>query len=242
MSKYQGVFKRFEKKYLLSSAQYQALIGRLADQMKMDRYGKTAILNVYFDTPDHRIIRRSIEKPPYKEKLRLRSYGVPQEDDRVFVELKKKYDGIVYKRRVGMSLKGAEQYLYDREEPEKPCQITNEISWFLREYPGLVPAMVISYDRTAFSGIEDKNLRVTFDSNLLWRDQDLFLEKGAFGTALLEPGQRLMEIKIPGAMPVWLAHALDELRIYPVSFSKYGRAYGMAVKHLFDEKARGYSA
>lgn len=225
MNEYQTTFQRFEIKYLLNPLQYQELIKCFAGKLETDRYGKTGICNLYFDTPDSRLIRKSLEKPVYKEKLRLRSYGIPGEKDTVFLELKKKYKGIVFKRREDMSLKEAKGYLYAGQRPAKDSQVLREIDWFLSYYAPLLPAMYISYERTALYGLEDSELRVTFDGNILWRDESLSLEQGFWGQSLLEPGWRLMEIKIPGAMPLWLGKLLDELQIYPVSFSKYGRAY-----------------
>ncbi len=225
MNQYQDTFKRYEKKYLLNPEKYEILRLRLQKYLQEDDYGQSTICNIYFDTPDHRLIRASMERPVYKEKLRLRSYGIPQESDTVFVELKKKYKGIVYKRRIMSELFSAEQYLYNLEPAAKTSQITKEISWFLNFYQDIIPAMHISYNRIALYGAEDSNLRVTFDSNIIWRDEDLWLEHGVWGNPLLEEGGQLMEVKIPGAMPVWLAHLLCELEIYPVSFSKYGRGY-----------------
>lgn len=242
MAQYQGVFKRYEKKYLLSAEQYSKLRLALAEYMAVDKYGKTAICNIYFDTPEHLLIRRSLEKPVYKEKLRLRSYETPGADDTVFIELKKKYKGVVYKRRVAMNLKNAKSYLTERISPDPKNQILKEIDWFMDEYSGIAPAMVISYDRVAMYGREDPELRITFDSNILWREEELLLEKGIYGTPLLEPGERLMEIKIAGAMPIWLCHLLDELEIFPRSFSKYGKAYINSLCENKFEKGLNYSA
>ncbi|MDF2942857.1 MAG: molecular chaperone [Herbinix sp.] len=239
MSQYQDTFKRYEMKYLLDEKKYKLLRQRLQEEMVVDNYGKTTICNIYFDTPEHLLIRTSLEKPIYKEKLRLRSYGTPMEGDTVYVELKKKYKGIVYKRREKMELSRAEKYLYDGEPVNKPSQITKEIDWFLKSYKDLVPAMYISYSRIAMYGIEDANLRVTFDSDLLWREEELWLGCGVWGNSLLEEAQQLMEIKIPGAMPLWLSHQLDELEIYPISFSKYGRGYQQAELQRRKERLKG---
>ncbi|TCL55459.1 VTC domain-containing protein [Kineothrix alysoides] len=225
MSQYQGTFKRYEKKYLLSENTYKLLKERLEGHMVIDHFGKTTICNIYFDTPDHQLICSSLEKPVYKEKLRLRSYGTPAEGTPVFVELKKKYKGVVYKRREEMELIESEHYLYDNLPAPRTSQIVREIDWFLKFYKNLQPAMYISYNRIAMYGIEDSKLRITFDSDILWREEELHLEAGVWGSPLLKKGQRLMEIKIAGAMPLWLSHMLDELNIYPVSFSKYGRGY-----------------
>lgn len=225
VGQFQGTFKRYEKKYLLSEEKYKLVRERLQDKFIVDRYGETTICNIYFDTRDHRLVRSSIEKPIYKEKLRLRSYGTPGKGDTVFVELKKKYKGVVYKRRVDMELTMAEQYLYDSKPINLSSQITQEIDWFKNFYRGLMPAMYISYRRTAMYGREDNDLRITFDRDICWREEELKLESGTWGQPLLQEDWRLMEIKIPGVMPLWLSHILDELEIYPVSFSKYGRGY-----------------
>ncbi len=225
MGGFQNVFERYEKKFLLEDSQYRQLLSRLSGCMRPDRYGKTSICNIYYDTPSHLLIRRSLEKPVYKEKLRLRSYGVPGEEDTVFVELKKKYKGIVYKRRIDMTLREARAYLRGEAGAPQPCQITREIDWFREYYEGLAPAMALSYNRVAYTHIDEPGLRITFDSRLLWRENELDLKNGVFGAPLLEPGQRLMEVKAPGTMPLWLADTLDALCVYPTSYSKYGNAY-----------------
>ncbi len=224
-SGYKGVFKRYEKKYLLDEPTYHILLERLSRQMMPDEYGQSTICNLYFDTPNYRLIRHSIDGGVYKEKLRLRSYGVPRDDSTVFIEIKKKYQGVVYKRRIGLPLGQAKYYLSGNEIPERACQITKEIDWLRSYYEDIAPIMYISYDRTALYHVEDPDLRITFDSNICWRQEALDLSKGVWGNHLLEPGQRLMEIKIPGAFPVWLAYLLNELHIFPTSYSKYGRGY-----------------
>lgn len=227
MSGVQMTFERVEIKYMLDPVQYRELRKRLENRMKVDQYGKSTISNIYFDTPDSRLIRESLEKPAYKEKLRLRSYGIPKAGDPVFLELKKKYKGIVYKRRETMSFEDAEDYLYRDRRPGKDSQVLHEIDWFLNYYYPVIAAMYISYERTALYGVEDEDLRLTFDGNILWRDEALSLDRGVWGNSLLEQGCHLMEIKIAGAMPMWLGAILDELKIYPASFSKYGGAYTM---------------
>lgn len=239
MSKNQFTFKRYEMKYLLDEKKYIRLRQLLQDKIKVDEYGQTTICNIYFDTPDYQLIRTSLEKPVYKEKLRLRSYGTPQENDMVFVELKKKYRGVVYKRREKMDLITAEHYLYDGIPTDKSSQIMNEIDWCIKSYKKLEPAMFISYDRIAMYGVEDPNLRITFDSNILWREEELHLDCGIWGNPILQEDQRLMEIKIPGSMPLWLAHILAQLEIYPVSFSKYGRGYLQAEQIKINDRRKG---
>ncbi len=235
----EGTFRRYEKKYLINGLKYYLLRQYLKDMMTIDEYGEADICNIYFDTPNHLLIRNSLEKPVYKEKLRLRSYGTPKEGDTVYVELKKKYKGIVYKRRVKMELSAAEQYLYYNKSIEKPTQITKEIDWFMKFYENIKPSMYISYQRIAMYGTENPELRITFDRNILWRDRDLWLEYGSWGSPLLEEDERLMEIKIPGAMPVWLSHILNDLEIYPTSFSKYGKGYQESLQQTNYETRKG---
>jgi hypothetical protein len=224
MTEYQGVFKRIEKKYMLTEIQRQALMQQIKDRMSKDAYGLHTISNIYYDTDNFELIRASIEKPVFKEKLRLRSYGIPKDDSIVFLELKRKFKGVVYKRRIDLPFLEAQNYLLNGSRPSKDGQIMNEIDWFLKNYQ-LSPKAFIAYDRTAWFGNENPDLRITFDQNIRFRDTVLDLSKGAWGTPLLKPHRTLMEIKIPGTMPVWLAHTLNELAIFPNSYSKYGACY-----------------
>ncbi len=220
----QYTFERYEKKFLLCEEQYERFMAIAGTRIVADAYGKTTVLSVYLDTPDHRLIRASLDKPVYKEKLRVRSYGVPKAGDMVFVELKKKYRGVVYKRRVCLSLTEARDWLLDgRRAPDG--QVCREIDYALHYYPGIAPVMLVSAERIAYAGVEDPFLRLTFDGRIRYRHAELFLEAGAWGKDLLSPGQRLLEVKTPGAIPLWLADALDACRAYPTSFSKYGGAY-----------------
>ena len=218
-------FKRKEMKYLLNKEQYEGFMERIAGMAKVDDYGKTSILNIYFDTPDFELIRKSLEKPVYKEKLRFRSYGTPTDESNSFIEIKKKYKGIVYKRRISAPYKEAKDYLYHNLPLENPSQISAEIDYFKKCYPGLRPAMAISYDRIAMAGIEDPELRITFDTNIRWRVHHLELKYGNEGRDLLEKDQYLMELKIADAMDMALVDILEELNIRQVSFSKYGNGY-----------------
>ena len=190
----QCCFERYEKKYCLTLSQQRFLLERMTPYMKKDAYGEYTICNIYYDTDDYRLIRASLEKPVYKEKLRVRSYGVPQEDGKVFVELKKKFDG-------------------------------REIGYFQSFYH-TAPKVFIGYDRLAFAGIDDPQLRITFDTNLRWRDTDVDLRLGNHGAPIALPcGDVLMEVKIPGACPLWLCHLLSDVGAFPASFSKYGACY-----------------
>jgi hypothetical protein len=227
-SGYIYTFKRYETKYLLSEQQCRELLEATAGRFEPDKYGKSTISNIYMDTPDFRLIRTSLEKPIYKEKLRLRSYKTPSAGDTVFIELKKKYKGIVYKRRIEATLAQAEAYLYEGKPLPESTQISREIDYVLGFYPELRPRAALFYDREAFFSVEDPNLRVTIDSNVIVRWNDLYLSAGPGGDLIIDPDQRLMELKTPTSIPLWLSHILDELKIYPTSFSKYGRAYQLS--------------
>jgi len=224
------IFERTEKKYLLSKEQYELLLEKSKEYIKSDKYGVTSICNVYFDTEDSELIRTSIEKPLYKEKLRLRSYGTPtSEDSKVFLEIKKKYDGVVYKRRVSMSLKESEKYLNNGIKPEcENGQIIREIDYIIEHY-NLKPKLFLAYDRIAYNGIEDTALRITFDTNIRSRENDLSLMAGSYGDNLIDGDTYLMEIKANGGMPLWLVDLLSTLEIYPLSFSKYGNIYKRSI-------------
>lgn len=224
MERYQAVFQRKELKYLLSDSQLAKLMSILRQHMEPDAYPHSSIANLYYDTPDFRLIRRSLEKTGYKEKLRLRSYGVPGGASQVFPEIKKKALGIVYKRRVSMSYTQALAYL-SGSCPGPDGQIYRELDWMLSSYPNLAPRVFLSYERDSWQGLDDTSLRLTLDRDILYRTHGLDLRQGIWGDALLAPGQTLMEVKIPGAAPLWLAQAFSELHIYPTSFSKYGEAY-----------------
>lgn len=226
MPDFTKVFKRLEKKYIITKEQYEALVGALSEHIVPDKFGKSTINNIYFDTPNYRLIRASIEKPTvYKEKLRIRSYGVPEANSNVFVELKKKYKGIVYKRRVDMTYEEAINYLYKHEAPPEPSQVTKEIDCFMQFYGNLRPAVSLFYDRVAYYSKDDPELRLTFDTNIRFRNKQLDLRYGDFGTVILDDSQYILEIKCIESMPLWLTKELDRLKIYPSSYSKYGTAY-----------------
>lgn len=218
------IFERFEKKYMLTRQTYNLLLEAIEPYMCMDSYGKHTIGNIYYDTNTYELIRQSIEKPTYKEKLRLRSYGIPTKEEKVYLELKKKYKGIVYKRRVALTLEEAEAYLNEGIRPKKESQILKEIDYFISFYK-VKPKVYLAYDRMAYFGREDPNVRITFDHNIRSREYDLSLGKGDRGIPLLDDCKYLMEIKVAGAMPMWLSEILSELEIYPSSFSKYGNVY-----------------
>ncbi len=221
----QAVFQRYEIKYLLTGEQKKAVLAAMEPYMERDAYGRSTIRNIYYDTDNYRLARRSGEQPVYKEKLRVRSYSAAEPEDPVFVELKKKYEGVVYKRRIHIPERQAAEYLAGRRAAPVRSQITEEIGYFLSFYTGLAPRVFLSYEREAYKTKEESGFRVTFDENILWRETDLSLRKGIYGTSILKPGQTLMEIKTPGGIPLWMVAVLSGEGIRKTSFSKYGNAY-----------------
>ena len=223
------IFERTEKKYVITVSQKNELLSLVSEKVKPDEYGKSNVNSIYYDTDDYRLIRNSIEKPVYKEKIRLRSYSVPKCDSTVFLELKKKYKGVVYKRRKTLKYSDAQKYLEFNVLPDN-SQIMREIDWTMNFYNKLKPKMFIGYDRLAYVGNDDDNLRITFDFNLRFRTDNLSLDCGNYGESIIGNNYCVMEIKSLNAMPLWLCFALDKLRIYPSSFSKYGTAYQIVTK------------
>lgn len=219
----QDIFKRIEIKYLISEEIYNEFRKRVETRMEDDEYGLSKISSIYYDSENYDVIRESMEKPPYKEKLRLRAYGDVTNDSKVYLELKKKYDGVVYKRRTSLKYGEALNYLNKGIKPYKSSQILDEIDYFIR-FHNVSRGTLIEYERIASYGCEDKELRITYDSNIKAAFDTYDFNSPGYKNSLLKEGERLMEIKVPGAMPLWLTEILSELKIYPVSFSKYGTA------------------
>lgn len=233
-----NTFARKEIKFLLNMQQYESLMNVIHEYMNPDKYcvggREYGIYNIYYDTPDDFLIRESLAKPYYKEKIRLRSYYSPAaSDDTVFLEIKKKIGGIVTKRRVSMTLAESEAYFYERSKPEITKYITEqvfrELDVFLDHYP-VVPKQYISYQREAFFGKDNSDFRLTFDRKITEQRYDLGLDYESYGNFIIGEDQRLMEVKVSDAIPDWLVGKLSELQIYKTSFSKYGRAYENFVK------------
>ena len=226
---FQTVFQRYELKYLLTPEQKEKVLAAMQPYMKLDKYGRTTIRNLYYDTDTYLLIRRSIEKPEYKEKLRIRSYSRTSADSAVFVELKKKYKHIVYKRRIPLPFREATAWLSGEKHTEKHTQIADEIDYFMELYGTLHPTVFLSYEREAYYCNNGSDFRVTFDDTILCRQDDLSLASDVYGTPILPEGKVLMEIKCSGGIPLWMAHVLSEEKIYKTSFSKYGTAYEMLI-------------
>ena len=222
--KNQMTFQRYEFKYRMDSRQLQAVLAAMAPHMVPDEYSHSSIRNLYLDTPNYRLIRRSLEKPLYKEKLRVRSYGKAGEHEPVFVELKKKYLSVVYKRRISIPQDQAMACI-DGKRPWPDSQIGRELAYTMDFYRTLRPAVFLSYERDSFRGVEDEELRVTFDREIRYRQEELTLNSDTWGIPILPSGQVLMELKVAGGLPLWMARVLSEQGIFKTSFSKYGAAY-----------------
>ena len=222
---FQTVFKRYELKYRLTQEQKEKVLDTMSPYMKLDAYGRTTIRNIYFDTDNYRLIRRSIEKPAYKEKLRIRSYAQATPDSTVFVELKKKYDSVVYKRRLPLSEREAMAWVCREARCPRDTQISREIDYFMDFYGKLIPTVFLAYDREAYYDVGGGDFRVTFDDRILCRQTDVRLTSDVYGTPILPDGEVLMEVKCSGGLPLWLVEMLSRERIYKTSFSKYGEAY-----------------
>ncbi len=226
-----NVFKRYELKYLLTKEEKKALSKIMSHYLRPDEFGKSTIRNIYYDTADKLLIRRSLDKPIYKEKLRVRSYGRARPDSQVFIEIKKKYKGIVYKRRMSLEEKIARNYLVKNIPLENETQISREIDYLIKVYGRVQPSIFLSYEREAYFSITDPNFRMTFDQNIITRDYDLSLDSEIYGESDLLEGGVILEVKTAMGIPKWLVDFFSKNKIYKASFSKYGNAYK---KHMLD--------
>lgn len=239
------VFNRYENKYLLDDRAYRAFYNDLLNYMEPDehnkRHGFYTISNLYFDTAHDSLIRTSLAKPKYKEKLRLRAYGVPDAEVKVYLELKKKVFGLVNKRRTALRLEEAYDFVRTGIEPAYRSymnkQVIEEIKYVLRRY-ALEPKVYLAYERKAMFSKESRDLRITFDTNIRSRRYDLRLERGDYGEPLVPDGRWLMEVKAEHTIPLWLSRLLSEHRLYRTSFSKYGNEYKQTIKNKETESER----
>lgn len=233
---YQETFMRHEIKYMLTDETKNALLQTMQPFIRKAEFEHTTIRNIYFDACDFRIIRHSLEKPIYKEKLRIRSYQEASADDLIFVELKRKYKSFTYKRRLALPKAQAIACFWEGKRLPIASQIANEIEYFRQYYGSLYPMVFLSYDREAFIAREDENIRITFDTNILYRQMESYLDNEIHGIPLLKEGNTLMEIKSPNVIPFWTSKLLSQFKCYKTSFSKYGMAYQhMAVSHNIKE-------
>jgi len=232
------VFNRYENKYLMDSQMFYTIYNRLLEYMELDEFNRNdrfySISNIYYDTEHDTLIRNSLAKPKYKEKLRIRAYGVPGPDAKVYLELKKKVFGLVNKRRTAMRLSEAYAFVRTGEPPAfkdyMNKQVLQEIHYFLQRYD-LQPKVYLAYDRIALFCKNSRDLRITFDTNIRSRRHDVRLENGDYGEPLMENGRWLMEVKAEKTIPVWLSALLSELQMYRTSFSKYGNEYRKTLTH-----------
>ena len=231
-----NVMKRYEIKYLLTKEQTEYLVEGLKGHMLLDQYGRTSICSLYYDTPNHRLIRESLDKPEFKEKCRLRSYGLAKPGKPVFLELKRKAYGIVYKRRIQTSIDEVNKF-FNKNDVFSDSQIEKEITYFRDYYESLKPSCLIIYDREAYYE-PDGDLRLTIDYNPRYRLDDLNLSTSKDGKSLLEEGSTILEIKVQDAIPIWLSNLLSGGKIYKNSFSKYGEAYKREIINI-DRKEIG---
>lgn len=231
------VFNRVEKKYRVPADVYPDLIKSLKRYMSEDAYCKNSsfysICNIYFDTDNNELIRNSIQKPVYKEKLRLRSYGIPKEGDFLFLEIKKKFKGIVNKRRILLTFDEAKKFMQTMEVPldgEKVNkQVAKELRYFIDFYD-VKPKLFLAYDRMALFGKDNSDIRITLDKNIRTRRDNLSLIHGDEGEMVLDNNDYLMEIKVINSMPLWLTDIISAYEIKNVSFSKYGTEYTNYIK------------
>ena len=217
-------FKRVEKKYFITPELKDELFGLVGDKIHLDKHGVSTISSVYLDTDDYLLIRNSIDAVSYKEKLRIRTYKTPKDNDEVFFEIKKKYKGIVYKRRISLPLYKVLNYIRTSEKPEN-SQIMSEIDYAMHFYNFPEPKMLVAYEREAYQAMELPGFRITFDTNARYRDYNLDLKLGTDGIKIFDDNTIIMEVKTNGGMPLWLASAFSELQIIPTPCSKYKYAY-----------------
>jgi SPX domain protein involved in polyphosphate accumulation len=226
------VFSRHESKFLIDIHIYKEIENRLLQYMELDEYNRAhefyTISNLYFDTKENNLIRHSLSKPTYKEKLRLRAYGIPNADGKAYLEIKKKVCGLVNKRRTKLKLGEAYDLVATGKKPVIKSymnkQVLNEIEYILKIYD-LEPKLYLAYDRKAYFSKINRDLRITFDSNIRTRRYDLKLESGDYGENLLDKDKWVMEVKAENSIPIWLSNLLSEYKIYKTSFSKYGKEY-----------------
>ena len=223
------IFRRVEKKYIISKNEYLKIREEIDKYVKMDEYGKSTICNIYFDTDKYELISHSITKPYFKEKVRLRSYNVPNENSMVYLEIKRKEESVVGKRRIGMKLNDFNKYMNNNKlVSNSNIQIKNELDYYFDRLD-LHEKMYISYDREAYFDKTNPDFRITFDSNIKARDYNLDLSKGSYGQFILEPDKYILEVKTLESIPLWFVKLLTECKVMPCGFSKYGEAYTQLV-------------
>ena len=233
-------FRRIEKKYIISKKQFELIKKGIKDEMYLDTHGKSTICNLYLDTDDYSLIKHSLDKPIYKDKLRIRSYNVANSNSDVYLEVKKKYDGVVSKRRIKAKLEDIYAFLNNESEiPQSNTQVSKELKYYFKYY-NLHPTAYITYDREAYYAKNDYGFRITFDTNIKARDYDLALDKGIYGQQIFDEDKILMEIKTLGGIPMWFTKMMSELEVRPGHFSKYGATYLNILREKEESKEKVY--
>lgn len=241
------VFSRKEEKYIISKSIYEEIIKECGEKVIADDYSKDnsfyQICNIYYDTQDNNLIRTSLQKPQYKEKIRLRSYGTPNQNSKVFLEIKKKYKGCVNKRRTTFNLKEAYRFANTGTISEikdyMNNQIINELSYAIKIYK-IIPKVYLAYKRQAFFGDNNPEFRLTFDKDIIARRSDISLENGIFGERVITEDKMIMEVKYNERMPLWFIEILRHNNLQKTSFSKYGTEYTNYIKNKSAE-VRNYA-
>lgn len=231
------MMQRYEMKFILTKDQLVAFKNALTGHMEVDQYGKTSIASIYYDTPDYYLIRTSIEKPVFKEKIRLRSYGLVDNNKHIYLELKRKVSGMVYKRRISLDEDTAVSFLNKKPAMLKDDQVSHELIYFRDHFECLEPKIMVIYDRTSYAEV-DGNIRLTIDEAPRYRTHDLNLHTNMDGELLLEPGNAVLEIKVQQELPLWLVKILSDNKIYKTSFSKVGTAYKMIKENAIYQEER----
>ena len=231
-------FRRVEKKYIIDKNQYELIKKGIENEMDLDPHGKSTICNLYLDDDKYSLIKNSLQKPVYKDKLRIRSYNVSNLDSDVYVEVKKKYEGVVSKRRIKAKLADVYAYLNkEKEIPSANLQVGKELDYYFKFY-NLHPTAYITYDREAYYAKNDNGFRITFDTNIQARDYDLLLDKGIYGTRIFDEDKVLMEVKTLGGIPMWFVKMMSEYKIRQGNFSKYGATYLQIIKEKEELKRK----
>lgn len=221
----QNIFKRVEQKYLLNEKQYLAIKKALKENFQKDKYFESKIYNLYFDNDNDDMMANSLDKPIYKAKIRIRSYQeVKKHNDIVFLEIKKKYKGIVYKRRITLTYKEYQDYINENKLPTHDIQIMKEIDYEIKQY-NLKPKIFVAYDRQSYYSKTDTNFRITIDENLRSRFNELSLKDSKKNKIFFQEKTYIMELKSQYGLPLWFTKILSENNIYKKSFSKVGSIY-----------------
>lgn len=243
LKKNTNTFERKEKKVIINKSDFPAFSEKIKEYLIPDKHNKGGIpydiCNIYFDNSRGDVIRNSVSKPKYKAKLRLRSYGTPAIDDNVFFEIKRKTNKVGTKRRAIMPLKKVYDFLetgiIDENESYINRQVLHEIAYFIETYDAK-PKTYVSYRRYAFYSKDDPDLRITFDTDIISRRNDLRLELGDYGEPLIENDKMIIEIKFSGSIPLWLSHLLSDFGLSVGSFSKIGHEFCKNLLKSADEK------